>query len=195
MTDAKEARALRHALYVIFARLFAAPPDPRLYGRLSGSSLQSLARAQGLDLTGDLVDPKDGEGSSAELGAEYARLFSTVSLRASDYASGAGDPVAAVAGFLREHKLRIDAAFDLPCDHLSIALGIMGALAAREPEPGEGEAERDRARAFLHRHILSWAPGALAEVSAHADRRFYRGLAAMLSAFLASEKKLLGKAA
>jgi TorA maturation chaperone TorD len=195
MADVSDGRSLRRALYVVFARLFAGPPDPELFGKIARGSLQTLARAQGLDLTGDLVDSLDPLASSAELQAEYARLFHDVSLRASDYASGSGDPVAAVAGFLREHALALDASSGLPCDHLSVALGIMGQLAGGTPPPGEGRSERDRARAFLERHLLSWVPDALAEVAEHADRRFYRGLAAMLLAFLASEKRLYEAAA
>ena len=44
-----------------------------------------------------------------------------------------------------------------------------------------------RARAVFLRHIQPWAQQALAEVAGNAQRHFYRGLAAMISAFLGTE--------
>jgi len=200
MREEADAEAVRRALYVLFARLFAMPPDAAFYARLANNGLKELAAAQGIDLTSDLVDEADAEGCAAELSAEHARLFPETSLRASDYAAGAQDPVAATAAYLREHALVVDEAAGLPPDHFSVALGVMGALAAQAEEAARGrQAEalavaRARGRAFLFRHLLPWSQTALAEVSARADRRWYRGLAAMASAFLESERRLLGAA-
>lgn len=200
MNDPAEAQAIRKALYVLFARLFAAPPDAAFYRRLTSGGLASLARAQGLALVDDLCDPEDADASSAELQAEYERLFAEVSLRASDYPGSTGDPVAATAGFLREHALRVDDAAGLPADHFSVALGIMGALAEQaEAAARRGEAEafaiaRTRERAFLLRHVVPWSQSVLAEVASRADRAFYRSLAAMTSAFLESERRRLAAA-
>ena len=84
--------------------------------------------------------------------------------------------------------MELDASAELPTDHLSVALGIMGALTA---ESNESQGEREyRARAFLHRHLLPWAQQALAELAHRAHRRFYRGLAAMVAAFIESERRL-----
>ncbi len=198
MRDEEDAQAVRRALYVLFARLFAAPPDAPLFARLARNGLRDLAAAQGLDLTSDLVDEEDAEGCAAELAAEYDRLFHATSLRASDYAAGAEDPVAATSAYLREHALVLDQSVPLPTDHLSVALGVMGALAAqaeaaaRRKEPEALDLARTRGRAFLLRHLLPWSQSALTEVAARADRRFYRVLAAMASAFLESERRLVG---
>ena len=65
----------------------------------------------------------------------------------------------------------------------------MGELAQREEDEGADDDDASHARAFFLRHVHAWAPRALTEISANADRRFYRGVATMLSAFLASERK------
>jgi len=181
--------SLRRALYVLFARLLAGPPDAQLYDRLRRGGLADLAAAQGVDLTSDLLDAEDPEASACELQAEYARLLDRVSLRASDYGSGSEDPVLALTAYLREHRLAVDQGVDLPCDHLSIALGIMGELSEAE-ETGRDADAGLRARSFFLRHLQPWSQAALSEVASASDRRFYRGVAAMLSAFLESERRL-----
>ena len=178
--------SVRRALYVLFARLLAEPPDTALYARLQRDGLGRFAAVQGVDLTSDLVDAEDAESSAAELRAEYEELGARVSLRASDYAAGTEDPVAAVSAFLKEHRLEMAA--DLPCDHLAVALGVMGELVGQADAGGDAES-RDRARAFFLRHLRPWAQSALTEVASHARRRYYRGLAAMVSAFLESERR------
>lgn len=179
------AESVRRALYVLFGRLLAEPPDAALYRRLRAGGLHALAAAQGIDLTSDLLDEADAEACASELAAEYSRLSDLVPLRASDYAEGGEDPVVALGRFLAEHHLR--ASPDLPCDHLAIALGIMGELAGAA-DAGNG-ALRQRAIDFFDRHVAPWALRALAEVAAKAERRYYRGVAAMASAFLESERR------
>ena len=186
MRTMQQAESIRRALYVLFSRLFSGPPDEALYERLRDGGLRGFAKLQGVDLTSDLVDDEDAAGSAVELAAEWARLEPLVSLRASDYRAGTEDPVVAISGYLTEHRLTTNGAADLPLDHLAYALGIMGELAG-QAEAGDGDADT-RARAFFLRHIEPWAPQVLAEVSQNADRHFYRGLAAMLSAFLGSER-------
>jgi len=178
--------SVRRALYVLFARLLAGPPDAALYDRLRSNGLGRLAAVQGVDLTSDLMDETDAEAAALELRAEYDDLARTVSLRASDYESGSEDPVAALSAFLREHRLRMDA--DLPCDHLAVAFGIMGELAGQADDRGDAESLL-RARTFFLRHIQPWAQRALADLAGAAQRRFWRGLAAMVSAFLESERR------
>jgi len=207
MRSQAESSQVRRALYVLFARLFASAPDQELYGRLCEEGLTRLAEAQGVDLMSDLLDSEDATASAAELQSEYVDLTRDVSLRASDYPGATDDPVAAVSGFLAEHGLSIDAGAGLPPDHLSIVLGIMGELAgadtAADDDPGldadsaiDGEVAeaRQRARLFYRRHLLPWAPQALAEVARHAHRRFYRGLASMVVAFLETERQRYGAA-
>lgn len=200
MTDRLEEQSIRRALYVLFARLLAGPPDAPLYRRLHEGGLAGLAAAQGVDLTSDLLDEEDADSSAAELAAEYDRMTHHLSLRASDYESRSEDPVKAMAGYLKEHALRLDSSLGLPFDHLSVALAVMGelaqqsAVAERAGAGPEAQVARDRARAFLHRHVLSWAQNALAEISSRSDRNFYRGLAAMIAAFLESERRLYAAA-
>ncbi len=185
------AESVRKALYVLFGRLLAGPPDADLYRRLRGGGLHALADAQGIDLSSDLLDEDDADASASELSAEYARLQDLVSLRASDYATDGEDPVIALARFLAEHKLH--ATKDLPCDHLSVTLGIMGELAEAEGARGDAPS-RKAARSFFRRHLAPWALAALAEVSTKAERRYYRGVAAMASAFLERERRHYGAA-
>jgi TorA maturation chaperone TorD len=181
--------SVRRALYVLFARLLAGPPDAELFERLRTGGLQHLAAVQGVDLTSDLSDEEDATASAVELRAEYERLARDVSLRASDYrAAGATDPAVSVRAFLAEHGLAMNDTHDLPCDHISVALAIMGELAGQvEAEPTEER--RTRARSFFLRHIAPWCQQALTEVAARAQRRYYRGLAAMVSAFLETERR------
>jgi TorA maturation chaperone TorD len=189
-----QAETVRRSLYVLFARLLAGPPDAALYRRLREGGLLDLARLQGIDLDSDLVDASDAESSTTELEAEYAHFQERVSLRASDYTPATGDPVVAIGAFLQEHRLSVDESGpELPVDHLSLALGIMGELAGQE-ESGAGVDAGVRARAFFLRHIRPWAQQALAEVAESAQRQFYRGLAAMISAFLGSELRRYGDA-
>jgi len=178
---------VRRALYVLFGRLLAGTLTPEIYTRIRAGGLDDLARAQGVDLFSDLLDGSDAESTSVELAAEYARLDGHVSLRASDYTDATVDAVVALDAFLREHELTVDDGVDLPHDHLAVVLGVMGELAQRE-DAAEDEDTALHARAFFLRHVDSWVPRALVEVSAHADRRFYRGVTTMLSAFLASER-------
>lgn len=185
---AMPADSVRRALYVLFGRLLAGPPDAELYRRLQNGGLRMLANAQGIDLSSDLLDEDDADACAAELSAEYARLQDLVSLRASDYADGGEDKVVALSRFLAEHKMR--ATRDLPCDHLSVTLGIMGELAQAAEQTGDGKVARD----FFRRHLGPWALAALADVSERAERRYYRGVAAMASAFLENERRHLGAA-
>jgi len=179
------ADSVRRALYVLFGRLLAGPPDADLYRRLRGGGLHALADLQGVDLSSDLLDEDDALACASELSAEYARLGDLVSLRASDYRTDGEDPVVAISRFLALRKLR--ATRDLPCDHLSVVLGIMGEL-AEAAERGDAPS-RKLARDFFRRHLGPWALAALAEVSTKAERRYYRGVAAMASAFLESERR------
>ncbi|MHC4941101.1 MAG: TorD/DmsD family molecular chaperone [Planctomycetota bacterium] len=183
-----ESTSVRRALYVLFGRLFAGDLTADLYRRVRSGGLDDLARIQGVDLFSDLLDADDAESAVVELAAEQARLDDLVSLRASEYSDTTGDPVLALDAFLREHELEVGHAVDLPHDHLALVLGVMGELAQREEE-GRDEDAPLHARAFFLRHVLPWAPRALMEVSAQADRRFYRGLATMLSAFLETERR------
>ncbi|MEM8884047.1 MAG: molecular chaperone TorD family protein [Planctomycetota bacterium] len=180
--------SVRRALYVLFGRLFAGGLTAALYQRVREGGLEDLARAQSVDLFSDLLDPSDPESSSVELGAEYARLSEQVSLRASDYSNTTEDPVVALEAYLREHELSVSGEVELPTDHLALVLGVMGELAERE-EQGRDDDATAHAAAFFLRHLHPWAPRALTEVSAAADRRFYRGLSIMLSAFLAAERQ------
>ena len=180
--------AVRRSLYVLFARLLAGAPDPSLYERLHNGGLKRLAAAQGVDLTSDLLDETDAVTAASELGVEWEHLSETVSLRASDYGGKAGDPVTALSAFLREHRLELDKATGLPPDHLAVTLAVMGELA------GDADAALDeeapvRARSFFLRHLEPWSQRALTELASHAQRRFYRGVAAMLSAFLETERR------
>lgn len=185
----QQAASVRKALYVLFARLLAGAPDADLYTRLHAGPLSELARLQGVDLWSDLRVETDAIASAAELDEEYRRLSERVSLHASDYPAGTGDPLVAIGGFLREHKLELDASAGLAPDHLSVMLGVMGALA-----DGEEEEANTRRRAFYSRHLAPWWMAALAAFAEAADRRFYRGLGSMLAAFLASEERLLRSA-
>lgn len=182
----QEAESVRRSLYVLFARLLAGPPDRELYLRLRNEGLRQFAEVQGIDLLSDLVDEEDAESSATELAAEHSRLDARVSLRASDYGGASGDPVVAISAFLTEHGLVLDND-DLPPDHLAVVLAIMGELAG-QAESGEEEPCL-RARSFFLRHIAPWAQQALADLSENADRLFYRGLSAMVSAFLGSEQR------
>ena len=179
---------MRRALYVLFARLFADGLDADLYRRVRSGGLDDLAQAQAVDLFSDLLDADDPESAAVELGAEYARLSDLVSLRASEYSGTTEDSVIALDAFLREHELAVGEHVDLPHDHIALILGVMGELAQREGSGADEDAPA-HARAFFLRHILPWVPAVLAEVSSQADRRFYRGLAVMLSAFLATERQ------
>jgi len=178
--------SVRRALYVLFGRLLAGPPDADLYLRLRGGGLHALAEAQGIDLSSDLLDETDAEASASELSAEYARIRDLVSLRESDYAAAGDDPVVAISRFLSENHLK--APPDLPCDHLAVALGIMGELAGAADANGDA-GSLERAREFFGRHLARWALAALANLSEKAERRYYRGVAAMAGAFLESERR------
>jgi TorA maturation chaperone TorD len=178
--------SVRRALYVLFGRLLAGPPDADLYRRLRGGGFHALADAQGVDLSSDLLDEEDAEACASELAAEYARLRDLVSLRESDYAAEGEDPVIAISRFLAENRLR--APPELPCDHLSVALGIMGELAGAADAQGD-EGSRGRARDFFARHLARWALAALADLSEKAERRYYKGVAAMAGAFLEAERR------
>ncbi|MCK6459265.1 MAG: molecular chaperone TorD family protein [Planctomycetes bacterium] len=181
--------SVRRALYVLFGRLLAGPPDADLYRRLRGGGLHSLADAQGVDLSSDLLDDADAEACASELSAEYARLKDLVSLRESDYATADDDPVIAISRFLADNRLR--APPDLPCDHLAVELGIMGELAGSADAKGDA-ASVARARGFFARHIGRWALAALADLAEKAERRYYKGVAAMAGAFLESERRHYG---
>jgi TorA maturation chaperone TorD len=182
--------SVRRALYILFARLLAGPPDAALFQRLRKGGLQHLAEVQGVDLTSDLADEEDVETSASELRIEFDRLAGDVSLRASDYhAAGAVDPAVSVRAFLSEHGLTMGGEVELPYDHISVAMGIMAELAGQaDADPGDEES-RARARSFFLRHVAPWCQEALTEIAARAQRRYYRGLAAMVSAFLESERR------
>ncbi len=180
--------SVRRPLYVLYARLLATPPDAELYRRLHAEGLRNLAELQGLDLFGDLPGPEDAEGAAAQLEIELERLRENVYFEASDYGGGAEDPAASIDGFMREHGLELNTPVELERDDLAVVLGLMGELVGQaEAKPTTDRQER--ARAFFQRHIEPWAQRALAEIATAARLRFYRGLASLISSFLANERR------
>lgn len=184
---------MRRALYALFGRLLAGELSAAMYERVRSGGLEGLAKAQGVDLFSDLLDANDAESSVVELGVEHSRLVELVSLRASAYSHATENAVVALNEFLTEHALTVDESLSLPHDHVALVLGVMGQLAQREDDvpdsPGKGASDAQfHARAFFRRHVLPWVPRVLAEISAAGDRRFYRGIALMLSTFLESER-------
>ena len=181
--------SVRRPLYVLYARLLATPPDAALYERLHTEGLRDLAELQGLDLFGDLPGPEDSEGAAAQLEIELVQLRVRVSFEASDYGGGAEDPVASIEGFMREHGLEMDAPVELERDDLAVVLGLMGELVGQaESKPSSDRNER--ASAFFQRHLEPWAQRALTEIATAARLRFYRGLASLISTFLANERRI-----
>jgi len=182
------AESVRRPLYVLYARLLAAAPDSSLFERLHTEGLRGLAELQGLDLFSDLPGPEDSEGAAAQLEIELEQLREAVSLEASDYGGGTKNPPAALDGFMREHGLKVDAGVELERDDLAVVLGLMGELVGQaEAKPSRDR--KERARAFFQRHLEPWAQRALTEIATHSRLRFYRGLASMISSFLAAERR------
>jgi TorA maturation chaperone TorD len=64
----------------------------------------------------------------------------------------------------------------------------MGELAGAADANGD-DSSRARARDFFDRHLAGWALAALANLAEKAERRFYKGVAAMAGAFLESERR------
>ena len=98
--------------------------------------------------------------------------------------------------YLRE-RLKAADATRLGDDHIALELEFMQALAARSLACASGDEAADGTRwretlaaqaAFLDDHLLNWVP-AFADLMADAAQTdFYRGLAAMLAAFLRDDR-------
>lgn len=97
----------------------------------------------------------------------------------------------------RRHGLQVTNLGREPDDHLGFELDFLRRLCATALERAdEGQWSDvstilDDQRAFLDDHLLTWVPAWAADVSAHAHTSFYRGMAALLMAFLPYDRTLL----
>lgn len=72
-----------------------------------------------------------------------------------------------------------------PDDHIGLELLFMALLIQREAEGNV--AARQARQQFLAEHLSQWAPAFCADVAAHAQTPFYRGVALLTRGLLARE--------
>lgn len=97
----------------------------------------------------------------------------------------------------RQHGWQVTNLGREPDDHLGFELDFVRRLCATAIERAdEGQwsdlsAILEDQRAFLDGHLLRWVPAWAFDVSAHAQTGFYRGMAALLAAFLPYDRERL----
>jgi TorA maturation chaperone TorD len=100
-------------------------------------------------------------------------------------------PLSDVRAFLSRHGLeRTGAHHGEPEDALAFELSVMARLIERQQAGGDADPDSFLAaqREFLERHLMVWAPAFAADLVAHAEAVFYRGVGLVLQGFLEVER-------
>jgi TorA maturation chaperone TorD len=83
-------------------------------------------------------------------------------------------------------------------DHLGLELDFMYQLACLASEKGHEQPAAVReilstSQLFLTNHLLSWVPALARDIRQHASTGFYRGMASLLTGYLALDDQILGE--
>lgn len=151
---------------------------------------------------------RDRDELLEDLAVEYTRLFigpgrhvsphASVHLRV-DGGSLWGESTAAVKRFIESSGFDFRPHYRGPPDHVGVELELMERLAraeARAWQEGDGAAVARclaTQRSFLEQHLLKWLPGFCEKVAAAAALDFYREMAELTAAFVASERDEVGR--
>lgn len=98
-----------------------------------------------------------------------------------------------------DEELGLPADNTTPEDHLSFELQFMAKLVEREQAALEAGDEarcaelQAKQRAFSDEHLANWVPRLCADVRAHAQTAFYRGIADVTEGFLELEDQMIGQ--
>ncbi len=202
----------RGAMYRLLSRCFYAP-TPELVEDLdhgpSAPLLQNLLAGLEVGTREEMLAPEangvaDGVSLQGVLSDEYMRLFEGPGhMEVAPYESVHRKDVSDLERGLVMGRATLDARHryaesglgmakdytDLP-DHVAVELEFMYYLCAREAEAGGSQADGPYAKAqkeFLREHFLKWLPQFCDKVERASRVRFYRDLAQVTSAYIASE--------
>lgn len=202
----------RAATYGLLARLFNREVDEALLEGLRALPFPADTGRPDLDEGARLMGAylaAAHDDARTELAVDFARLFlvrkrstrvacyPNESVHTSDERITMGDARDEVRALYLREGLKAADATRLGDDHIALELEFMQALAARSLACAPGDEADDGTKwretlaaqaAFLDGHLLNWVP-AFADLMADAAQTdFYRGLAAMLAAFLRDDR-------
>lgn len=206
--DAAQIARARGAIYKLLARCFY-QPTPELVDDLtrgpSASLLQNLLTAFQVDTLEGMLAPENNGGSLFEsLKEAYDRLFEGPGhVQVPPYESVHRKDVPEMERGLLMGPATLDAKrryteaglaiakdfTDLP-DHIAVELEFMYYLCAKEAEAGGSEKDGGFVkgqREFLREHFMQWLPDFSAKIIASSKVPFYRDLAQITQAYVASE--------
>jgi len=203
-TEAARSAVDKANVYGLLAAVFRRELSAAFLDELRRPALVAALAEAGVALDRDfLAGPADKV--LEEHAVAYTALFIGPGKHVPPYASvhlaeggGAlwGPPTVWAKKFIEETGFEYSEDFhDLP-DHVSVELEVMGHLWAREAEAlADGDAEtaawcRARRATFLADHLARWVPAFCKMVAKESPRAFYREMAALLDAVIASEDNL-----
>jgi TorA maturation chaperone TorD len=195
----------RGNLYGFLACVYRREPTVDLIHRIKDPAFLEALTDAGVELR-DYLDRPDHE-LLAELGQEYTRLFlgpgKHVSPHESVHVPGGGslwgEATSAVKKFIEQVGVDYRPDYTGIPDHISVELEFMQRLTDAE---ARAWAEGDEARAadclsierrFIEKHLFRWSTCFCENVIREARLPFYAQLAAMTSAFIASESTAIGE--
>ncbi len=214
-TLAVERTAARMSLYRFLSRCYTYPDRPfveAMEGEEGWEAVRAAVAAavpEAQEAVSEMEAFVRGYGSDTErlltdLQVEYTYLFinAVPSVPAPPYESAytdrgllMGRPVSEVVQAYREAGLVVRSDYDGLPDHIAAELEFVAYLMEQELEAADSsagetaQAWRSRRRAFLEAHLLRWAPPFLEKVARSARRPFYRHVAQLTGALLASERE------
>lgn len=201
--EAEEARA-RANLYALCAHMVGREPSHDFLMVLNGAAFFEMVEDLGLTPP-TIPDPGEAEAAYENLRAEHARLFVLPGTPLHPYESVQrgeerlwGEATAAVQGSYHEAGFVLSPEAGQVPDHLAVELEFMSKLALREAEKREtgraeeAEALRGRQRSFFQEHLGAWALDFAEAMKSETREPYFRFVAEMLAAVVASDRDFLG---
>jgi TorA maturation chaperone TorD len=201
--DPAHATQQRSNIYGFLATVFRTEVTAELLHQLREPEFSSALAAAGVTLDDDFLDRPDDEVLD-DLAVEYSRLFVGPGRHIPPYASvhteaDGGDLCGRSTGRLREFIAAAGLAYENSytglADHISVELECMARLTARltAAETAGRSPEVARCRelecVFVEQFLAPWVPQFCRKVADAARSSFYREMAALTAAFIASERQ------
>jgi len=200
--------AQRSALYGVLSRVFLHEPDQAIIHYLKTDEVQEILRGLGLSFGDDFLKT-DEEMLVREIALEYVRLFLAPPTHLPPYESFfvgglqqpeetfepalQGKAAAEVQTFYREHGILFPEGSKLLPDHIGIeleALRLLCDLESKSVASGHPDSVRHIRRTtgtFLMEHPHRWVPDFCDQILKRTEIPYFRVVALLTKAFIASE--------
>jgi TorA maturation chaperone TorD len=197
----------RSSLYAFLAAIFRTEVTAELLQQLREPRFRAALSAAGVTLDDEFLNRPD-DALLEDLAVEYTRLFVGPGKHIPPYASVHGgkegsDLEGPATGRLRDFIAAAGIAYQSSyrgmADHICVELELMAKLtklrAAAETAEESSEISRclELERVFVEQFLAPWVPRFCAKAGAAAELPFYRQIAELTAAFIASEQQMLAR--